>query len=151
MSIYLGIIGSGDCDSSTAQLAFEVGKEAARKGAVIVCGGLEGVMKAVCRGSSEVGGISLGILPGHNKMEANPYVSYVFTTGLGELRNFLVVRCSDVLIAVAGEYGTLSEMAIALKEGKHVIALQPRYQLEGVIVAADPKNAVELALQKVIG
>lgn len=123
--VYLGVIGAGKCDEQTAAAAYEVGRETALGGATLICGGRGGVMKAACRGCKDYGGVSIGILPGFKRQEANPYVSYVLTTGLGALRNFLVVRCSDALIALPGEYGTLSEMAIALKEGKKVFALFP--------------------------
>lgn len=123
--VYLGVIGAGQCDEQTASAAYGVGREAALGGAILVCGGRGGVMEAACRGCKDSGGVSLGILPGLDRREANPYVSYVLTTGMSAMRNFLVVRCSDVLIALPGKYGTLSEMAIALKEGKKVFALFP--------------------------
>ncbi|MGI6308775.1 MAG: TIGR00725 family protein [Dethiobacteria bacterium] len=126
--VYIGVIGAGECDEKTALLAYEVGKEIALSGAILVCGGRGGVMEAACRGCKDFGGVSLGILPGRKRQEANPFVSYVLATGMGEMRNFLVVRCSDVLIAISGKYGTLSEIAIALKEGKSVFALQPFLQ-----------------------
>lgn len=144
--LYVGVIGSGQCDRETGLLAYEVGKELALNGAVVVCGGLGGVMEYACHGCKEAGGVSLGILPGNKRGEANPYVNYVLATGMGEMRNFLVVRCSDVLIAVSGEYGTLSEIAIALKENKKVIALQPSFSLPGLERASSPKEAVQKAL-----
>jgi len=145
--IYAGVIGSGKCSSRGEELAFEVGKELALRGAVLVCGGLGGIMEWACHGCREAGGISLGILPGLNRAEANPHVSFALATGLGEMRNFLVVRCSDVLIAIEGEYGTISEVAIALKEGKRVVALEPGFQVEGVELAHSPVDAVERALR----
>ena len=145
--VYIGVIGAGECDEQTALLAYEVGKEIALRGAVLVCGGMGGVMEAACHGCQAAGGVSLGLLPGKKRQAANSYVSYALTTGMGEMRNFLVVRCSDVLIAVSGKYGTLSEMAIALKEGKRVIALQPFWQCPGVEVAFSPKEAVSKAIK----
>ncbi len=143
---YIGVIGSGSCGAEIGQLAYRVGEEIARRGAVLVCGGKGGVMEYACRGNAEAGGVSLGILPGLARNEANPHVTYALTTGLGELRNFLVVRCSDALISVAGEHGTLSEMAIALKEGKRVVALHPPYPLAGLVVASTAREAVEKVL-----
>ena len=90
---------------------------------MLVCGGLGGVMEAACRGARERGGITLGILPGLDRAAANPHVSVALPTGLGEARNALVVRAADALIAVGGGYGTLSEIALALKAGKRVIGL----------------------------
>ncbi len=144
--VYIGVIGAGECDEQTAALAYEVGKEIALRGAVLVCGGMGGVMEAACQGCKDAGGISLGLLPGKNRQEANSFVSYALATGMGEMRNFLVVRCSDVLIAISGKYGTLSEMAIALKERKRVIALQPFWQCPGAEAAFSPREAVSKAL-----
>ena len=144
---YIGVIGAGRCDIATGQLAREVGREIALSGSVLVCGGLGGVMKEACRGCREAGGIALGILPGLDRNDANPYVSFAFATGMGEMRNFLVVRCSDILIAIAGEYGTLSEIAIALKVGKRVIALRPYYEIDGIEIAPSPQDAVQMAVR----
>lgn len=145
--VYVGVIGSGSCSPREGLLAYEVGAEIARRGALLVCGGLGGVMEQACRGCMEAGGVTLGILPGTRRKEANPYVSYALTTGMGEMRNFLVVRCSDVLIAVTGGYGTLSEASIALKEGKKVVALQFPFALPDTLRAGSPVEAVEMALQ----
>lgn len=146
---YVGVIGAGQCDRETGKLAYEVGKLLAEKGAVLVCGGLGGVMEEACRGCQEAGGISLGILPGLSRREANPYVSFAIATGLGEVRNFLVVRCSDTLISIGGGYGTISEVAIALKEGKKVIALKPPILLQGLIESLSPEEAVKKALENI--
>jgi len=143
---YIGVIGAGKCGADLAEIAYEVGKEIALGGAVLVCGGKGGVMEAACRGCREAGGVSLGILPGENRQEANAYLSYALPTGMGAMRNFLVVRCSDVLISVSGKYGTLSETAIALKEGKRVIALRPPWRCPGMEEAFSPREAVDKAL-----
>ncbi len=144
---YLGVIGSGDCGADTAQFAFQVGREVARRGAVLVCGGLGGVMEEACRGCLEAGGTSIGVLPGSSREAANPFVTYALPTGMGEIRNFLVVRFSDVLVALPGEYGTLSEMAVALKAGKKVVALRPTFQIAGVVEFDSPLQAVDEALR----
>jgi uncharacterized protein (TIGR00725 family) len=132
-------------DQAVLDCACEVGAELARRGAVVVCGGLGGVMAAACRGAFEAGGTTLGILPGDDRTAANPWVTIAVATGMGELRNGLVVRASDALIAVAGEYGTLSEIALALKAGRRVVGLGT-WDIGGILVATDPAEAVELAL-----
>jgi uncharacterized protein (TIGR00725 family) len=126
-------------------VAFAVGAELARRGAVVVCGGLGGVMEAACRGAAEAGGTTLGILPGDDRAAASRWVTIAVATGMGELRNGLVVRASDALIAVGGEYGTLSEIALALKAGKLVVGLGT-WEIPGVVSASSPVEAVELAL-----
>ena len=117
----------------------------ARRGAVVVCGGLGGVMEAVCRGAQEEGGTAVGILPGLDRSAANPHVSVALATGLGEARNALVVRAADALIAIGGAYGTLSEIALALKGGKRVIGLGT-WDIEGIELADGAEAAVEAAL-----
>jgi uncharacterized protein (TIGR00725 family) len=126
-------------------VAEEVGRLLARRGAVVVCGGLGGVMEAACRGARSEGGVAVGILPGLDRGAANPHVSVAVATGLGEARNALVVRAADALIAVGGAYGTLSEIALALKAGKPVIGLGT-WEIDGVERAAEPEAAVDLAL-----
>jgi uncharacterized protein (TIGR00725 family) len=122
-----------------------VGRLLAERGAVLVCGGLGGTMEAACRGAREGGGTTIGILPGLDRPDANPYVEVALPTGLGEARNALVVRAADVVIAVGGGYGTLSEIALALKAGKRVIGLGT-WEIEGVAPADGPDAAVAAAL-----
>ncbi len=126
-------------------MAEEVGRLLARRGAVVVCGGLGGVMEAACRGARGEGGTTIGILPGLDRGAANPHVSVAVPTGLGEARNALVVRAADTLIAVGGAYGTLSEIALALKAGKPVVGLGT-WEIDGVRPAEGPEAAVESAL-----
>jgi uncharacterized protein (TIGR00725 family) len=102
-------------------------------------------MEAACRGAKEADGLTVGILPGADRTEANPFVDVVLPTGLGEARNALVVGAADVVIAIGGGYGTLSEIALALKAGKRVIGLGT-WEIEGVVVAEDPEAAVAAAL-----
>ena len=142
----VAVVGAGVATAGQEALAEEVGRRLAAAGATVVCGGLGGVMAAACRGARSAGGTTVGILPGHDRAAANRWVDVAIPTGLGELRNGLVVRAADVLIAVGGEYGTLSEIALALKTGKRVIALDS-WDLEAVEAAADPAEAVALALQ----
>jgi uncharacterized protein (TIGR00725 family) len=113
---------------------------------VLVCGGLGGVMEAACRGARDGGGATLGILPGADRRQANRFVDVAVPTGLGEARNALVVRASDALIAVGGAYGTLSEIAFALKAGKPVVGLGS-WEIEGVQAAPDAPSAVDAALR----
>ena len=126
-------------------MAEEVGRLLARRGAVVVCGGLGGVMEAACRGARGEGGAALGILPGLDRGAANPFVSVAVATGLGEARNALVVRAADALIAVGGAYGTLSEIALALTAGKPVIGLGT-WEIDGVERVEGPEAAVKMAL-----
>jgi uncharacterized protein (TIGR00725 family) len=125
--------------------AERVGALVAQRGAVLVCGGLGGVMEAACRGARQEGGTAVGILPGLDRSAANPHVDVALATGLGEARNALVVRAGDALIAVGGGYGTLSEIALALKAGKRVVGLGT-WEIEGVESADGPQAAVDLAL-----
>jgi uncharacterized protein (TIGR00725 family) len=145
------VIGASVCDEVTAAVAEEVGRLLAESGAVLVCGGRGGVMEAACRGAQTAGGLTVGILPGEDQAAANPYVDLPIVTGLGEARNVVVVRTSQALIAVGGEYGTLSEIAFALKLGRPVVGIQT-WQLakQGVPVPAiaetkSPAQAVEMA------
>ena len=144
---YVAVVGAGGDDVAAAILAVAeaVGAELGRHGAVVVTGGLGGVMQAACRGARSAGATTLGILPGDDRGAANPFVSVAVATGMGELRNGLVVRSADALVAIAGGAGTLSEIALALKAGKRVVGLGS-WQIPGVLVAADPVAAVTLAL-----
>jgi uncharacterized protein (TIGR00725 family) len=143
---YVAVVGAGgDVAADVLADAEAVGAELARRGAVVVCGGLDGVMAAACRGARAEGGVTLGILPGADRAAANPWVSVAVATGLGELRNGLVVRSADAVVAIDGEYGTLSEIALALKAGMRVVTLRS-WDIRGVLAAADPAAAVALAL-----
>jgi uncharacterized protein (TIGR00725 family) len=123
MSAYVAVIGAGTASAQEERDAEAVGRGLAAAGAVVVCGGLGGVMEAACRGARAAGGTTVGILPGTRRDDANPFVDVAIATGLGEMRNGLIVRAVDVLVAVGGEFGTLSEMALGLKAGKPVVAL----------------------------
>jgi uncharacterized protein (TIGR00725 family) len=112
---------------------------------VVVCGGLGGVMEAACRGAKEGGGLTVGILPGTERAAANRFVDVAIPTGLGEARNALVVRAADALVAIGGGYGTLSEIALALKAGKRVVGLDS-WDIDGVVAAPDPEAAVAAVL-----
>ena len=143
--VYLAVIGGSDISPEIAALAREVGRGIAARGAVLLCGGLGGVMAAAARGAREAGGVSLGILPDGDRRRANPYLTYSIATNLGHARNVLIAHSADALIAVDGSHGTISEAAIALKLGKPVVALNVTWDLPGVIRAASPAEAVALA------
>jgi hypothetical protein len=151
--LYVSVSGSGDASPEVIALAEEVGARLAGANAVVVCGGLGGVMEAVCRGAKSAGGTTVGILPGTARSDANPFVDVAIPTGLGESRNALVARASDALIAIGGEFGTLSEIALALKIGTPVIGLgtwEPRRRgevVDALKAAATPADAVDLALR----
>jgi uncharacterized protein (TIGR00725 family) len=147
MQPYVAVVGAGEATADEIAAAEEVGRLLAERGAVLVCGGLGGVMEAACRGAKEGGGSTVGVLPGRDRAAANRYVDVAIATGLGEARNALVVRAADVLIAVGGGYGTLSEIALALKGGTPVVGIGS-WELAGrpLKEARDAREAVELAL-----
>lgn len=148
---YIAVIGAATCDDETAALAEKVGEEIARRGAVLICGGRGGVMEAASRGAAAKGGLVLGILPGNDPRQGNRYLSAAVATGLGDARNAVIACTADAIIAVGGEYGTLSEIGHGLKMGKPVIGLQtwrlqhPREMPVKLVYAATPAQAVELA------
>ena len=142
----IGVIGPGQCSPLVGKIAEEVGREIARCGAILVCGGLGGVMEAAARGAKLERGLTIGILPGNDSIEANSYIDVPIVTGLGHARNILVVRSSNTLIAVEGGYGTLSEIAIALKLGKPVIGLNTWDVSKEITQAKDAAEAVSLAI-----
>jgi uncharacterized protein (TIGR00725 family) len=146
-------VGGGDADEDTCRAAEAVGRGLARRGAVVVCGGLGGVMEAACRGAKAEGGITVGILPGLDRAHANPFVDVALPTGLGEARNALVVRAADALVAVAGEFGTLSEIALALRLETPVVGVRTwelargGRPVEAIIRVDDPDQAAARALE----
>ena len=152
MTTYIAVVGAGEPNRDTDHAAEEVGRALARVRAVVVCGGLGGVMEAACRGARAEGGTTVGILPGTTRDDANPYLTVAVATGLGEARNVLVVRAADALIAVGGEFGTLSEIAFALKAGTPVVGLgtwelsRGGEPVEAIAGAPSPAAAVDLAL-----
>ncbi len=141
-------MGASDCPPAVAELARAVGRAVAAAGAVLVCGGLGGVMQAAARGAREAGGLTVGILPGASHRDANPFVDLTIVTDLGHARNAIVVRSAHAVIALAGEYGTLSEVALALKMGIPVVGLRAWTHLEGVVSADAPEQAVAQALER---
>ncbi len=152
-NIFIAVIGGSDCSTEEANLAEEVGREVARNGAMLVCGGLGGVMEAACRGASREGGLTIGILPGDNRRTANPYVQIPIVTSIGYARNVAVVKSAQAVIAIDGSYGTLSEISHALQSGIPVIGLNTwslsiNGQPDNSIIPADsPKDAVKRAIE----
>ncbi|APG23632.1 TIGR00725 family protein [Syntrophotalea acetylenica] len=138
----IGVIGAGQAGCAACETARQVGRLIAASGAVLICGGLGGIMEAACRGAREAGGHTLGILPGADAEQANPWVSLAIPTNLGHARNMIIAHAAEALIAVAGEFGTLSEMAIGLKLGKPVIALGSWPGLPDVVYVDTPEEAV---------
>ncbi len=155
VTVAVAVVGSQTCGPDEERLAEEVGRRVAAAGALLVTGGLGGVMAAACRGARGSGGTTVGLLPGETRAGADRWLSVAIPTGLGEGRNLLVVRAADVLVAVGGEYGTLSEIAFALKIGRPVVGLST-WELHrhgdteadpGIRRAGDPAGAVALALE----
>jgi len=143
----ISVIGAGTCNKEIYSIAEEIGKLIAQKGAILVTGGLGGVMEAASKGAIEAGGTTVGILPGFSKEDANKYVSIPITTGLSHARNIVIVRSADAVIAVSGEYGTLSEIAVALKLGKPVIGIKTWEHIDGLIEAESSQEAVNKAFE----
>lgn len=140
----IAVIGRGDAGPGDCVAAYTTGRLVAGRGAVLVCGGLGGVMEASCRGAREAGGTTVGILPGTDG--GNPYLSVSIRTGLGIARNALVVLSADAVIAVGGKYGTLSEIAMALRSGRPVFGIGT-WDIEGVVPCSSPEDAVERAVK----
>lgn len=150
---YISVIGAGQASDDEMAAGEEIGRRLAEAGAVLVCGGLGGVMDAAARGCEAVGGTSVGVLPGEDRAHASAHLTVRIATGLGEARNAIVARAADAVIAVGGEFGTLSEIALALKMGKPVVGLGTwSLDLEGLPGdplqrASDPADAVARALE----
>lgn len=145
--ICIAVIGAGKCSKKLKDQAYAVGRAIAEENAVLVCGGLKGVMEAAAMGAKEAGGTTVGIIPGIDRSEANPYCDIVIPTGIGEARNVLVVQSADAVISLHGKYGTISEMAFSLKLGKPLISLVRWDILPEVVSVADPAEAVKKAVE----
>ncbi|AGB01469.1 TIGR00725 family protein [Methanoregula formicica] len=140
----IAVAGGAQASPQEYETARAVGRLIAENGAVLLCGGLGGVMEAACRGAQEQGGTTVGIISGTG--DGNPFLSIVIRTGLGHGRNVLVAQSGDALIAIGGSYGTLSEIAIALKTGCPVFGLSS-WKIEGVVMCKTPEEAVKRALE----
>ncbi|HEX4540004.1 MAG TPA: TIGR00725 family protein [Acidimicrobiales bacterium] len=151
--LHVAVVGAGDADEELAAAAEEVGRRLAQAGAAVVCGGLGGVMEAACRGAKSAGGLTIGVLPGRRRADANRWVDVAIPTGMGETRNALVVLSADAVVAVGGEHGTLSEVAFGLKLGRPVVGLRTWRLVRGdgaadesIVPAEDPQAAVAVVL-----
>lgn len=153
--LHVAVVGAGVADEALAATAEAVGRAVALGGAVLVCGGLGGVMAAACRGARQAGGLTVGILPGPDRESANPDVDVAVPTAMGEARNAIVVGMADAVVAVGGEYGTLSEIALALRAGRPVVGIGT-WELRragetqpdpGIVPVTDPAEAVDIALR----
>jgi uncharacterized protein (TIGR00725 family) len=154
----IAVIGGDSAPQSVLPLAEDAGREIARRGHVLVCGGRGGVMEAACRGAREAGGHTIGILPGPDRSDANAYVEFPIVTNLGAARNAVVALSADALIAIDGSYGTLSEIALALVYGKPVVGLRTWRISDdagredgGIVRAGSPAEAVDLAVSAAQG
>jgi uncharacterized protein (TIGR00725 family) len=141
--VQVAVIGSGAEHEGRAE---EVGRLLAERGCTVVTGGLGEVMAAAARGAKAAGGITIGVLPGERRADANAWIDHAVVTGVGHARNLVVVASGDAVIAVGGKWGTLAEIGFAKVLGRPVVVLEPGWELEGVPRASSPEEAVELAL-----
>ena len=150
--IIISVIGGSNAAQKDLDAAYQVGLELAKRGAIVLCGGLTGVMEAVCRGAKEAGGTTVGIMPGNTAEEANPYVDIPIATGMGYARNAIVARAGQAIIAIDGAYGTLSEIGHGLGDGVLIVGLNTwQFTIDGkadttIVNADNPLDAVEKAL-----
>lgn len=142
--VNIAVIGGHKCSKKNYALARELGRLIARRGWILLCGGGPGIMEAACRGAKEAGGITVGILPGSKGKEANEFLDVRLPTGIGYMRNVLIVRAADVIIALDGEYGTLSEIAFAFNDITPVIGIDT-WDVKGVVKADTPLQAIKKA------
>jgi uncharacterized protein (TIGR00725 family) len=143
--VQVSVIGSGAEHEARAE---EVGRLLAERGCAVVTGGLGEVMAAAARGAKKAGGTTIGILPGESRADANEWIDHAVVTGIGHARNFAVAASGDAVIAVGGSWGTLAEIAFAMRLGRPVVLLEPGWELAGVDRASTPAEAVELALSR---
>jgi len=152
----IALIGAGKCTPLEAKHALLAGGEIARRGAILICGGLGGCMAEAARGAKDAGGITIGVIPSYDRSSADPSIDIVIATGMGSARNAIIVATADAAIAVGGSYGTLSEIALARKLGKPVVALGSWQfageweELAGVFRADDPIAAVDIAIREAL-
>ena len=147
----IALIGPGDGDERLCAAAHHIAQHFARCGLAIVCGGRGGVMEAASRGAYEAGGTVIGLLPENDTQAANPYLSVAIPTGMGEMRNALIARCSLCLVAIGGGMGTLSEMAFGLKIAKPVFCLYPEFVLPGATEAVDADDVIAQVQRWLLG
>ena len=157
-TMYIGVIGGSRCSNEASQLAYETGALIAQEGWILVCGGMGGIMAAACEGAIDSNGVTIGILPGEFRGKTNAFLTYSIVTGLGEVRNSIVVKSSDAIIAFEGSYGTLSEIAFANIAGKPVISLNswkifPEYNRNNSIFVGEaqtPAQAIKMVKEEIL-
>lgn len=153
--MYIAVVGSGEPDPKNEKIAYELGGLIAKQGATLICGGLGGVMNAAARGTHDAGGTSIGILPSLDRQSSSKYLTFSLPTGLGEARNTIIAKSADVVIAVGGEFGTLSEVAFALKAGRPVIGINTWHLFKegkentSIARAKDAEEAITMAIKAV--
>lgn len=147
---FIGVIGGSSVSRSLYNIAYKVGFEIAKKGCILINGGCSGVMEASGKGAKEAGGLTIGILPGREKTDANNFIDIPVPTGIGEARNAIIVNMADGLIAIDGEYGTLSEIAFALKKSKPIVGIKT-FNFKEIVKAASPEEAVDKILELIKG
>ena len=144
----IAVIGGRKADKNLRNEAEAVGRLIAEKGGILVCGGMRGIMEAASRGAKQAGGLTVGVLPQDHRRDANPYIDIPIATGMGIGRNVIISRTADALIAIGGEYGTLSEIAFGLQLGKPVVGIKS-WDIKGVIPADDAEEAVRTAFEMI--
>ncbi|UCD17563.1 MAG: TIGR00725 family protein [Candidatus Zixiibacteriota bacterium] len=144
---YIGVVGAGKCSKKMKEQAECIGMAIAERGGILVCGGLGGVMEAAARGAKKKKGLTVGILPGSTKEDANQYIDIAIPTGFGEARNLVLIKTADAIIALPGKYGTLSEMAFCMKLGKPIVSLQAWNISDEIERFEDPLEAVSRAFE----
>lgn len=147
--IQIGVIGGRQVSKGMLKLAEEVGREIAQRNAILICGGLGGVMEAACKGAKEAGGLTVGLLPVSSTDEANPYVDIVIPTGMGVARNAVIIHACEGVIAVGGSYGTLSEMAFARQKEIPIVSLKSWQFDDTIRTAESPEEAVEFVFRQI--
>jgi uncharacterized protein (TIGR00725 family) len=145
----IAVIGGRKADKALKKEAEAVGRLIAEKGGILVCGGMHGIMEAASKGAKQAGGLTVGILPQEHKRDANPYIDIPIATGLGIGRNVVIARTADAVIAIGGEYGTLSEIAFGLQMGKPVVGIRS-WDIKGVIPTKDAEEAVRTVLEMIL-
>jgi uncharacterized protein (TIGR00725 family) len=145
----VAVIGAGQCDQRIYKMAEALGKELARNGFTIICGGLGGVMEAVCKGAKDSGGLTIGVLPGEHITDANPYVDVPIATGMGIGRNIIIIRTAQAVVAIDGSFGTLSELAFALQLNKPIVGLETWDVSDNIVKTSTPGEVVNEILKYV--
>ena len=143
----IAVIGAGKCSKKLQDMAADIGRYLAENGAVLVCGGLGGIMEGAARGAKEGGGTKIGIIPTSEKNDANEYIDHVIVTGFGEARNIIIVKTADAIVALPGKYGTLTEMAFALHAGKPIVSVSAWKLGDEIRQVDDPLEAAKIALE----